>query len=424
MLQRFVHWYGDWEREMLAVLADPAQAATAPPGVRRRTADKLARLSAVERQQLRKFAIRYQGTRLYVAIGKLIVVFSVLGVGLRLGFPAKFSWIEAVLLANLLGFTVTQALVSIWFNYRRIRAANARTIGIVILLSASGAVVGASVVELASGRAPWELLTRITPVIVLAGIGAGLGLILLIGVVALWRNHEYEALTAQLQLEGERERMARQLSETHLRLMRAQIEPHFLFNTLGALQQLCETAPPRAAELAANLILFLRANLSEMRGQNTSLKNEFGVIEAYLKIMKLRLGERLQFALELPATLASVSVPSMVLLTLVENAIKHGIEPALRGGQIRVGAREQGQMAAIAVFNSGARLPDVIRPGLGLQHVRERLALLYAGSAAFSICNQNEGVVAEVVVPLAPAPLPAAPLAQGELAHNLGLAPR
>jgi signal transduction histidine kinase len=396
-----VAWYRDWEQEMLDVLQDPDRIHRIVPGYRRRIAAKLVALSPIERRQLHAFSTTYRGWRFYAAVGKLLMLFSLCGTFLHLALPAKFGWTESILLANLLGLSMALAMVSVWFNYRKLTQQVNRKIGIVLVLSTTGAVVGASVAALVDGRSPLELLARLAPTVVTAGIVAGLVYAIIFGVIAAWRNKEYEALTANLQLEAERERLTLQLSESQLRLMRAQIEPHFLFNTLGAVQQLCEGAAPKAGELTANLIAFLRASLTEMRADSTCLDAEFKTIEAYCKVMKFRLGERLRYELELPAHLAAVALPSMVLLTLVENAIKHGIEPSLEGGEVRVAARAEGGLAVVSVINTGVELPAVPGAGFGLGHVRERLHLTYGDRASFSIDNRDSvGVVAELRVPM------------------------
>jgi LytS/YehU family sensor histidine kinase len=218
--------------------------------------------------------------------------------------------------------------------------------------------------------------------------------------VGLLRNRQYEALTAQLQRDAERERLARELSESQLRLLRAQIEPHFLFNTLGAVQQLAEQGAPRAAELTANLIAFLRASLSEMRSEQVELGAEFGLVEAYLKVMKVRLGERLRFTLTLPDALAQVTVPSMILLTLAENAIKHGIEPSLHGGAVHVSAEALGGMVRLRVHDSGVGMSVTPGSGMGLENVRHRLQLAYPGSAAsLALQDADPGLVADILIP-------------------------
>jgi LytS/YehU family sensor histidine kinase len=210
-------------------------------------------------------------------------------------------------------------------------------------------------------------------------------------------------LTAKLQMQAEQDRLDRQLSETRLRLLQAQIEPHFLFNTLGAVQQLAQNESPRAAELTANLITFLRASLGDMRTEQVTLQAELNLIEAYLKVMKTRLGNRLQFSLSLPPALALVQLPGMLVLTLVENAIKHGIEPALRGGAIDVVVTDQGTHFQIDVRDTGAgeSLPTTL--GVGLSNVKERLQLAYGTAGSFTLQTQEpSGMLATLRLPLAP----------------------
>jgi len=229
--------------------------------------------------------------------------------------------------------------------------------------------------------------------------------VMLIGVpmvvIGAFRNRHYEALTLQLQLEAERERMARELSESQLRLLRAQIEPHFLFNTLGAVQQLAEQRAPEAASLTANLIAFLRASLTEMRSEQASLGAEFTLVEAYLQVMQPRLGTRLRYSVSLPEALRSVSVPSMILLTLVENAIKHGIEPALRGGEVHMSAVQDGDSVVIRVVDTGAGMSPEPGSGLGLENVRHRLQLVHGDAASLRLEDNDsgDGIAAEIVIP-------------------------
>ncbi len=221
-----------------------------------------------------------------------------------------------------------------------------------------------------------------------------------LALVGWLRNRQYLVLTAELEHTAERERLARELSESHLRLLRAQIEPHFLFNTLGAVQQLAEQGAPRAAELTANLIAFLRASLAEMRSEQVTLQVDFGLLASYLQVMQVRMGDRLRYQLDLPDALAKVNVPAMLLLTLVENAIKHGIEPALRGGEVRVTASQQDDAICILVQDSGVGMSLIPGAGDGLENVRSRLQLTYGGAASLTMHEGNEGgVIAEIRLP-------------------------
>ncbi|MDQ2821753.1 MAG: histidine kinase [Pseudomonadota bacterium] len=177
--------------------------------------------------------------------------------------------------------------------------------------------------------------------------------------------------------------------------------PHFLFNTLGAVQQLAEEKAPEAAALTANLIAFLRASLDEMRSDTVSLMDDFSLIDAYLRVMHVRLGTRLRFTLTLPAELAQLHLPSMLLLTLVENAIKHGIEPALRGGEVLVTASASDGVLRLQVIDSGIGLVDDPVDGTGLANARRRLELAHPGAASLTLVAIEDGTMAEITLPVA-----------------------
>ncbi len=400
MWKKLQAWHREWEGEMLAVLDNPALAPAAPAGFRRCVAGKLAALSSIERQQLHRFSLAYHGWRGYAAIGKLALLFCIAGAAWHLAAPEKFGWLQSLVLANVLGLSLAFTLAGIWFNYRRIRGKFTRYFFVILLLAVAGAFTGASVTALEQGRPIMSVLGKAGGKVAIAGLAVGGIYALLIGVVAVWRNREFEALTTQYQRDAERERVARQVSESRLRLLRAQIEPHFLFNTLGAVQQLAEAGAPRAAELTANLIAFLRGSLAEMRHEQVTLSEDFALIEAYLRVMKTRLGDRLQFALDLPDSLAAVRVPGMMLLTLVENAIKHGIEPSLRGGRVHVSAQSVDGMLRLRVEDTGQGLCAEPEDGVGLKNVRDRLLLTYGASASLALRDAEPGgAIAEISVP-------------------------
>ena len=184
-----------------------------------------------------------------------------------------------------------------------------------------GAATGAGIDSLIFGHALVERMISIGPLVLKVALVCALAFIVMVGLVASWRNQAYEMMNAQLELDAEREKNARQQSEAQLHLMRAQIEPHFLFNTLGAVQQLAEQGAPRAAELTRNLIVFLRSSISEIRSERVTLQDEFRMIEAYLKVMQVRMAHRLTFYLDLPVDLMQIEVPSMMLLTLAETPL-------------------------------------------------------------------------------------------------------
>ena len=400
MFSKFIRWHREWEYEILEVLKSPVLIAKVAPGYRRRVAQRLSNLSAIERRQAYEFGAKYRGVAGYAALGKLMVVMSLMGLALHLSFPTRYGLIEAVVANNLLGLATAGGWVGVWFNYRRIYPANLLSVVKVIALATCGALVGASISALVDGRSVAEMMEKTGRSLLFAGLCIGGFYSILYGAVSFLRNREHELLTTQLEMQAEQDRLARQLSESRLRLLQAQIEPHFLFNTLGAVQQLAQHESPRAAELTANLITFLRASLGDMRTGQVTLQAELHLIEAYLKVMKTRLGHRLDFALQLPRELAHLSIPGMLVLTLVENAIKHGIEPALRGGRIDVDVYADEHELHIDVRDTGAgeTLPAVL--GVGLTNLKERVALTYGTMGQLELqLGKPTGMVARLHLP-------------------------
>lgn len=399
MWKKISSWYKAWNNEMLAVLLHPELAETIAIPWRRHFAQKLTKLTAIERAQLHQFSVRYQGATFWFAVAKLSTVFSVLGLLLHLFRPKLDGWI-LIAVANLIGWALAVSLIGIWFNYRRLAFRPLRFLLHAFLGVCFGLLGGTVLGALLRGKDIWTSIVQDVPrVLAVAGV-LGLVYAFMVGIVAVWRNKNYETLTAQLALEAEREKNARQTSESQLRLLRAQIEPHFLFNTLGAVQQLAEQGAPKAAELTANLIVFLRASMSEMRSEQITLAEEFRLMQAYLQVMQVRMGTRLKFHLDLPPDLQAVTLPSMMLLTLAENAIKHGIEPSLRGGCIDICAVRSDNHLRVSIQDSGVGLSDTPNPGIGLQNVRDRLALQYGVQATLTVLEREQGVIAEVCIPL------------------------
>ena len=174
-------------------------------------------------------------------------------------------------------------------------------------------------------------------------------------------------------------------------------------NLAPVLQQLAERDAPKAAALTAHLIEFLRAGMAQMRSETETLQKDFALVDAYLQIMAARLGARLRYAMDLPEQLQQVAMPSMMLLTIVENAIKHGIEPSLRGGEIHVSASRLGDSVRICVRDSGVGLSATPGAGEGLANVRTRLQLIYPGASGLSVDDvPGGGVEAAITIPFNP----------------------
>ena len=215
-----------------------------------------------------------------------------------------------------------------------------------------------------------------------------------------------QAQAAQATEVAESEQLKRQVVEARMAAMQAQVEPHFLFNTLASIDHLIETDPPRASTMQKNLIALLRASMPTMREANQGgprdLGREMAVIRPYLEILKVRMEERLATRIEVPDGLLSAEFPPMMIQSLVENAIKHGLEPKPEGGELSIKAEIVHGKLALTVADTGLGFGKAATAGtgVGLANIRERLALLYGDKATLSVSeNQPTGTVVKVTVP-------------------------
>jgi signal transduction histidine kinase len=220
-------------------------------------------------------------------------------------------------------------------------------------------------------------------------------------------RHQMAAAAAQA------ETLRRQAAETQLRLLESQLEPHMLFNTLANLRVLIGLDAARAQAMLDHLIAFLRATLSASRAERHTLKDEFARLDDYLALMQVRMGARLRFSFELPEPLAGVLVPPLLLQPLVENAIKHGLEPHVGGGTLTVRAARDGDRLQLDVEDDGAGFDPAAAPapggGFGTTQVRERLAVACGSDAGLELRRREHGgTLARIRMPLAAAPSAAA----------------
>ncbi len=227
-----------------------------------------------------------------------------------------------------------------------------------------------------------------------------------IGGFGYWLFHTLRtdelARTELADAECNRECLQAQMVEARLSALQAQIEPHFLFNTLANVKRLYETAPLRGREMLTSLISYLRAALPTMREPGSTLGREIELARSFLRILQMRMGERLSFAIEADDALDGARVPPMVLPTLVENAVKHGLSPLPEGGHIDIRARADGERhLVIDVVDNGAGFSGSSGSGVGLANTRSRLAALYGTDASLSLAMASpRGVVASVRLPL------------------------
>lgn len=213
-------------------------------------------------------------------------------------------------------------------------------------------------------------------------------------------------------MQAQAEQSQRQAAEAHLKLLQAQLEPHMLFNTLANLRVLIAVDAPRAEQMLDHLIAYLRATLAGSRSGTHSLEAEFALLGDYLALMQVRMGARLSYTLDLPAELRDAHVPTLLLQPLVENSIRHGLEPQLAGGHIRVtAALLDGGRLELMVVDNGCGLSASPHPaskstgntgsGFGLQQIRERLATRYDDQATFKLIAVSAGgTSASLIFPL------------------------
>jgi sensor histidine kinase YesM len=374
----------------------------------------MAKLSPSERMEVAAFETwtKKNWLQLLLGLGALVAAITA---SISLMSPGRNLY-ELATIVLILVVVVLFSLMSAWFGaaqrLEKRKFTSGKTMLGLIVLSVLGGLIGLfSGLYLSGG---WDhALVKFQR---LAGVAIGATLLFAMvegGVILLIlhiRRQQVERANEALQEQANAEKLARQLTESRLKLMQAQVEPHFLFNTLASVQELAENGAPEAAALIAQLITFLRGGLTGLRNESTTLQREFDMAQAYLNIMKVRMGDRLQFSLELPPEMASLSVPPAMLISLVENAIKHGLEPAVSGGRITVSAFAQDEKIGLRVTDSGIgvntseRAPQGINAtegGVGLNNIRERLQAMYSDAATLIVgaAGEGTGFVATLLLP-------------------------
>lgn len=243
----------------------------------------------------------------------------------------------------------------------------------------------------------------------ITGLSVGLLYVAIVGAIVYLRAQRVAVANRQLSSEKRESDVSRQLTETRLRMLQAQIEPHFLFNTLASAQQLAQKGSPDAAQLIGHLVRFLRTSIPSMREDKGALKREFEQIGAYLSIMQTRMGDRLAFSISADPQVEEFSLPPALVMTLAENAIKHGIEPAEHGGRIDVHAELREGQIVITVADTGVGFNSTdsreVGGGLGLSNIAQRLQAIYGDAARVKLTQNTPcGCVATLTLPASTPP--------------------
>jgi signal transduction histidine kinase len=225
-----------------------------------------------------------------------------------------------------------------------------------------------------------------------------LGLLITGAWLYLRADAEQRAAIARCQLHSAR--MDQQTAEARLAMLEAQIEPHFLFNTLASVKRLYDIDRSAGARMLGHLVTYLGAALPSMREATSSLGREIGHACAYLDIHRIRMGRRLAYDVDVPGALMDARMPPLMVLTLVENAVKHGLNPLPEGGRVHIRARRHGDRLELTVADTGRGFVEATGAGTGLANIRARLATQFGDAARLSLSvTQPHGVHATIVLP-------------------------
>jgi signal transduction histidine kinase len=323
-----------------------------------------------------------------------------------LGLPFAFSWPSGPL--PLLGLTIVLGLISMLafglFEQwpRRLPAWVARWV-LQVSAVAAATPLGMFIIYLLiddAGTSPfWREIGQLDGCVIL-GI---LGLLLTpwIALAALLRQKEAMARHQALAFHLERSELERQALDARLHLLQAQVAPHFLFNTLANVQMLVNSGSPQASTVLDSLIAYLRAAVPRLHEPATTFGQELQLVQAYLELMHMRMPDRLTFAMHVDEAALALRCPPMTLLTLVENAVAHGIDPSEEGGRIDVHIQRRGDRCIVRVSDTGVGLQSPGHGlGTGLTTLRQRLQLSFGAEAQLQVRAQHpHGACAELDLP-------------------------
>jgi hypothetical protein len=352
--------------------------------------------AAIMPQHSRGFALAFNWRRLAFTL-----LFS-FAIGALIGIHWKSGWWSAVVRVMTLGFTsmLVFGLFEQW--PRRLPRWLPRWILQVVAVAFFVPITTFVIYTLstADGAPPfWEVPLRMEGFAALTGLGIFLSPWIALG--ALVRQKEALARERALALDLVRSEAERQALDARLNLLQAQVAPHFLFNTLANVQALVDAGSPKASDVLRSLVAYLRAAVPRLNEPVTTLGQELDLVRAYLELMRMRMPDRLSYELNADPDVRHLCCPPMTLLTLVENAVRHGIDPSEEGGTISISVRKAGERCQVRVADSGVGLLNSNRGlGTGLAALRERLSLVFGDQARLHIRSREpRGVVAEIDFP-------------------------
>jgi sensor histidine kinase YesM len=338
---------------------------------------------------------------LRVVSALILACFAVAYVRLFLNFSTSTDTLLARAMGSaiviLLGFTLASNISLSWLPRSSTQALAVIVVSPFAMAVAYSLTIDGSLTEIWSREGVVRGWRNMSLLSIIVGLLATLTFI--------YNERDAEAKAQALRHALERQTLEKQLLAAELKTLQAQVEPHFLFNTLANVQQLVEMQEKQAGPLLKALISYLQLALANSKSHTATASSEFDLAKNYLAIMQMRMPDRLQYSICLPDELRSAKAPTLSLITLVENAVQHGIDPTENGGLIEVRASRAGSKVLLQVIDSGAGLNSTDRAGngTGLQNLRERLNILYGGDATLNLePNDPTGVVASLSIPIDP----------------------
>jgi signal transduction histidine kinase len=374
---RFQRWYAAW--------AEPYYARMAPH---------------LRADAQRIDAWLYGRSGLALAVGLVVLIAA----GAAVLHATGLAWLPALAFSGVAWLCLLFSMLAAWFQPEKFTARRLlRSSVLIVVLGYAGTLSGFLVGRLLRGAdLSGETLLQSLRVAAIEATPALLSLLLVV-VLSVWgvaqvKQWQVRRELTHLRLVQERDAAARQAAESRLHLLQAQIQPHFLFNTLAALQHWVDERDARAGPLLADLTAFLRGSTALLAQAEVPLAHEAEAARQYLRILQARLGGRLSFTVDVDADCAQRCLPAGILLTLVENAVEHGITPTLQGGHVQVQARWHAGVLTLEVSDNGAGLAEPVVEGLGLANCRERLQHRYGPRATLQLLPLQPGACARVEV--------------------------
>jgi signal transduction histidine kinase len=321
--------------------------------------------------------------------------------GLRYALQQQF--VETIVFANLNLVSALPMLVLVTSADRHTRrASRKRRICALSLAVLAGAIIYSAAITLAFGIPSWGAPSH-GPLLLLPPISFFLRVLLMGGLltgVLYFVTREVDTAEALQSARLNRMALDRQMAEAQLHVLQAQIEPHFLFNTLAHVKRLYRIDRSQAKAMLHNLTDYLQEALPQMREENSTLGRELALARAYLNVLQARMGERLEVLIAVPQELLAAELPPMMLSTLVENAVKHGIAPKAQGGVVKIDAARDGDRIKVSVSDDGVGFVGSTGSGVGLANTRARLTALYGADGLLTFAaNPVRGVTVSVTLP-------------------------